>query len=282
MQVIRLLPVVFLCAGAVVAVDQFLQDRLLGLRDARNIIIASVGQSRARLVNGLWQAASDSIIQQGVADRNINSLSQTLQNYLRPGEVSQIEILDSECNLLVRVSGSKKPLPSGCRPGDGARFGLKWQQGSDEIPTLSMALPKTMGGLSVVFLAHLALDQAWLSAHPELFNLLASNKYSLYETSPHGVVWRDGVSSQGQALIELRVAGWIGRFLPDFTRYSLNFPSTPLWWIFSMVGAIIALSIGQARMAEKRDRVHRRRFLAWAARYPELGHQSDADKMSPE
>ncbi len=240
MKAVRLFPLVIGCAGAMLAVDQFVEDHLASLRSARSIFVEAVSSTRAKLVAGAWQVAADESLWNQFEQKNYNTVAQSLQSFVRSGEIAQIEFVDSDCNLIVRSPSGAKPLAGVCKTGAVVTPGLTWQKSSSGLPVLSMILPKTIGTTNLAVIAHVELDQAWVSVFGELSNLISSRSFSLFEDSSHGLVWREGFTQKGleseQWLVSLRVGGWISSLLPNFMKYSLTSYQASRWLSFSVLG----------------------------------------------
>lgn len=263
----RLVLCTFLFLGLVTFLEEQTASKAAWLANGRATFAESLGQTRARLVNGAWQAVNDQAIQQNIELKNFNTVGQTLQNYLRAGEVSQIELVDDDCNLLARVPMAEKPLPAGCRPGaeQDVQPTLFWHRDSDAGPTLSVRIPKVIGGQRYLLVSHVVLDQAWLSAYPSLA-WLVSNKhdFNLFEDSSRGLVWIDGFDDNHEPLATIRMAGWLSRIMPNFMHYSLE-PRTvnSFWWLYLLTVISLAVVMGRESVYQKQDHEKRVKIRDW-------------------
>lgn len=242
--------------GLVAFLEQQTASKISWLASGRAAFTDVLGQTRARLVNGAWQAVNDQAIQQNIELKNMNTVGQTLQNYLRAGEVSQIELVDSDCNLLARVPTSERPLHAGCKSGDSedAKPALFWHRDADGVPTLSVRLPKLIAGKKYQLVFHVVLDQAWLSAYPYLAAMVgARHEFNLFEDSSRGQIWADGFNENHEPLATIRVAGWLSRLMPNFMHYSLE-PRTvsSFWWLYLLcIAAVVSAGTKEGVRARK-------------------------------
>ena len=253
----------FVLLGVVTFFEQHIASRIAWLVHGRALFTEVLGQTRARLVNGAWQAVNDQAMQQNIEMKNINTVGQTLQNYLRAGEVSQMELMDADCNLLARVPTSDRSMLTGCRSDEAVKPTLFWHRDADGAPTLSVRIPKIVGGKQYQLVAHVVLDQAWLSAHPSLAALVGRGNFSLFESSSRGLVWSDGVDAAGESLATIRVSGWLSRILPNFMRYSLESRSPSFWWLYVICALAFSIGLVQEGIIARRDLELRERLREW-------------------
>ena len=253
--------------GIVAFLEQQTTSKISWLASGRSMFTEVLGQTRARLVNGAWQAFNDQAIQQNIELKNFNTVGQTLQNYLRAGEVSQIELVDGDCNLLARVPTSERPLHAGCKSGavEDAKPGLFWHRDAEGTPTLSVRIPKQIAGKKYQLVFHVVLDQAWLSAYPHLAAMVgARHEFNLFEDSSRGQVWVDGFDENHEPLATIRVAGWLSRVMPNFMHYSLE-PRTvsSFWWLYLLCIAALASALTKEGVQARQDLEQRGKIREW-------------------
>lgn len=256
----------FILLGLITFIEQQTASKVSWLGAGRTTFTDALGQTRARLVNGAWQVVNDQAIHQNIELKNLNTVGQTLQNYLRAGEVSQIELVDSDCNLMARVPTSDRPLHAGCRSGTGVDIkpGLFWHRDSEGIPVLSVRVPKVVGGRPYQLVAHVVLDQAWLSAYPFLAAIVARGDFNLFEDSSRGLLWADGFNENHEPLATIRVGGWLSRLMPNFMHYSLEPAAVnSFWWLYVLCGLAIFSLITRESVNVRRDKDQREKIRDW-------------------
>jgi len=284
MQAIRILPAVFTASAALLTLENYMIYKAERYAHARTIFAESVAQTRARLVNGAWQAAVDPSIAHHIALNNLNTVAQSLQSYVRAGEVTQIEVIDRDCNLIVRASVQSKPVASGCRANQAAPDHpvLRWQSSSEDVPVMTVSIPQVIGQKPVMFLAHLVLDQGWISAHPELSGMIQRSDFSLNESSSRGLLWEEGPALNGDSVLRFYVGGWARRFLPNLKLYGLEVSRDAWWLALLLLGSNILVACMQHLIGTRRDDQLRVGLLEWLRTHTDWNKDLATQSYSPE
>ena len=273
MRAIRLLPIAFVFTGVMTFVDRGFNAELSRLAVIRGAFTDAVSEARGRLVNATWNSLLDQQFAQNLELGNINTVSQTLQGSLRPGEVSQMELLDGECHLLVRAPQSGKPISDLCRHIQAGKSALIWQKSdSGEAVMLSLA-SREIAGHRYFLASALVLDQSWVSLQPRLSPLVAARIISWGDQGSGTVLWREGLLPDGRNALTLSVDGWLYRMIPDLTGLALAPMPESFWVLFGALGLIMALAILQVAARDREDELRRQALKTWI--YESPGHGLD-------
>ncbi len=261
-QAVRLLPIAFLFTAAVTLMDSLFNDEVGRLSSIRQDFARAVSDTRGRLTAGVWSVLLDEQIGQNLSMGNMNTVAQSLQGYLRPGEVSQIDLYDSNCNLLARAPQSAKTGGDVCQAVKAGKPALMWLDGEQGEPVLMSTATKQLSGQTVYAIGQLAFDQTWLSLNHGLANLVADRDISI-SAAGGAVLWREGVKPDGQSALVLRVDGWLYRIIPDLTGLALQPVRDKFWLLYGALGVVMLLAISEASARARKDQMERSQFEAW-------------------
>lgn len=263
MRAIRLLPFAFLFLGAVTLVDRGLNDELMRLSSIRNSFTMAVSDAKGRLSAVAWNAISDSQIQQNFEMGNINTVSQSLQGYVRPGEVSQLDVIDADCNLLARVPQSGRPISELCQAVKSGKPALIWQQNEQNEAVLISIVSRSIAGRVIFVASQLVFDQAWLSLHPDLASRVFHRDVGIGAATAGALLWKEGLMADGRYALPIVVDGWIYRVVPELTGLSLVPLRESFWVLYGALGIMIMLSIIQIAAKDRNDALERAVLEDW-------------------
>lgn len=258
----KLLPIAFVFTGLVAIVDRAFNEEMSRLAAIRLEFAEAIGDTRGRLANSAWAVLSDAQIQQNLSLGNSNTVTQSIQGYVRPGEVSQLDLYDVSCSLLARVPQSGKPLPGICDDVSTGKPSLKWILDEQKEPVLVAVAVRQWGSQMVVAVAHLVFDQTWLSLHHQLAKLVGDRDINI-DLSGGADLWREGALGNGQYALTLRVDGWLYRMLPELTGLALNPAPENFWIVFGAFGLIMLLALSEASIRLRKDLKERCSFEDW-------------------
>lgn len=258
----KLLPIAFIFTGLVTLVDGAFNHEMSRLASIRQSFTSALGDARGRLTASLWAALSDGPIQQNLELGNMNTVTQSLQGYVRPGEVSQLDLYDSNCSLLTRVPQSGKPASGLCEIIRAGKPALLWDLNEQKEPILVAIASKQVAGKVVFASAQLVLDQTWLSLHHDLARLAASRDLSM---SPSGgaELWREGLQKDGSYALTLHVDGWFYRLVPELTGLALIPIRENFWIVYGALGVILLLAISETSAQARKDQGERALLEEW-------------------
>lgn len=262
MRTIRLLPIAFLFTGAVTFVDRGFNEEMTRLSGIRSQFTEAVGEAKGRLTAVSWAAISDPQIQQNFELGNMNTVSQSLQGYTRPGEVSQIDVLDADCNLLARVPQNGRPVSDICQKIKAGKPALVWQQNEQSEALLVSVVTRQIDGKPVFLASQLVFDQAWLSLHHNLATLSGEREISA-GNGGGAVLWREGRMPDEKYALPLKVDGWIYRILPELTGLALAPMRESFWVLYGALGLVILLGLSQITAEKRKDEIERAQLDAW-------------------
>jgi hypothetical protein len=261
-QPTKLLPIAFVFTGLVTVCDRAFNDEMLRLASIRQSFTSAIGDARGRLTANVWSALSDAQIQQNFELGNMNTVTQSLQGYVRPGEVSQLDLYDSGCNLLTRVPQSGKPANDVCKFISSGKPVLTWEVNEQKEPVLVAIASKQLSGKTVFATAQLLIDQTWLSLHHDLARLAADREMSL-GSSGGAELWHEGRQTDGSYAVTLRVDGWFYRLVPELTGLALVPLRENFWIVYGALGVILLLALSQTSSQSRRDQMERSLLESW-------------------
>ena len=261
-QAIRLLPIAFVFTGVVTLFDRAFNDEMRRLSGVRQEFTDAVGDAKGRLTANVWSALSDGQIQQNFELGNINTVTQSLQGYLRPGEVSQIDLFDGDCNLLARVPQNGRPFSEICPLIKAGKPALVWQQNDQKEAVLVAVAVKNISGRPVFAAGELVFDQSWLSLHYGLATLFAEREINL-GNGGGADLWREGKQSDGHYALALRVDGWIYRIIPELTGLAIRPVDESFWVVFGALGIILLIALSSISSQLRKDQIERGQFESW-------------------
>ncbi|MEI6834052.1 MAG: hypothetical protein WCL28_08655 [bacterium] len=261
-QPTKLLPIAFVFTGLVTVVDRAFNDEMTRLATIRQSFTTAIGDARGRLTANVWAALSDGQIQQNFELGNMNTVTQSLQGYVRPGEVSQLDLYDSGCNLLARVPQSGKPANDVCKVISAGKPVLMWDVNEQKEPVLVTIAAKQVAGKTVFASAQLLIDQTWLSLHHDLARLVADREMSI---GPSGgaELWREGRLTDGSYALTMRVDGWFYRLVPELTGLALVPLRENFWIVYGALGLILLLALSETSSQSRRDQIERGLLEGW-------------------
>ncbi len=261
-QAVRLLPIAFIFTASVTLMDSLFNDEVGRLSSIRQDFTRAVSETRGRLTAGVWSVLLDDQIGQNLTMGNMNTVSQSLQGYLRPGEISQIDLYDANCNLLARAPQSAKTSGDICQAVKSGKPALMWFEGEQGEPLLMSTASKQTAGQTIYAVGQLAFDQTWLSLNHRLANLVADRDISI-SSAGGAVLWKDGLKPNGQSALVLRVDGWLYRIIPDLTGISLQPVRERFWLLYGALGVVMLLAISEVSARARKDQIERSQFESW-------------------
>ncbi len=264
-RAIRLLPVAFLFTGAVTFVDRAFNDELIRLSRIRDAFTSAVSDARGRLITASWSAMSDTQIQQNFEMGNINTVTQALQGFVRPGEVSQMDLLDADCHLIARVPQSGHPVSDLCQAIQKGKPALLWQKSENGEAALVSLVHRDVGGRQIYLAAQLQFDQTWLALHPNLASMIATRDVSIGEHASGAVLWREGRLADGRFALPVMVDGWLYRIAPELTGLALVPVRESFWVLFGALGLMMVMALLQVGSRQRKDEQNRLMMAAWIA-----------------
>jgi hypothetical protein len=213
------------------------------LAKLRFVATEAMQQTKSHIAAASWQIARDESLFGHLREGNLNTLGQTLQNYLQPGVISQIEILTKDCGVVVRVPQSAKPIPSGCRNDLADKAKMEWNLNRGEEPVLSHFTLKNAGTERYWVVVHVLLDGAWSSSIPQLFSAMTKGRMVMERRgSSRGLLWKDGHTAGNDYVVQFYRGGWVGRFFPNLMQFDLGTHLDFKWWFLGMILIISVLS----------------------------------------
>jgi hypothetical protein len=263
MRVIRLLPIAFLFTGVFTFLDRGLNDEISRLASIREDLTSAISSSKARLSEVSWTAISDAQWQQNFEQGNINTVAQSLQGYIRPGEVSQMDLVDGDCTLIARVPQNGKPISELCQFIKAGKSALFWQQNEQKDAVVVALTKRELGGKPVFMATQLVYDQAWASLHVEVAGLLARRDVAITETGSGAILWREGRLQDGRYALPIKVDGWIYRLMPELTGIGLVPIRESFWVLYGALGLVIGVAMFQEANKKRQDEGERRILEAW-------------------
>jgi hypothetical protein len=276
-RAVRLLPIAFLFTGFVTFVDRSLNDELSRLAGIRDAFTQAVSDARGRLFTASWSAISDAQIQQNYTMGHINTVTQSLQGFVRPGEVSQIELLDEGCHLIARVPQDGHPITDLCQAIQRGKPAMIWQKSESGDAALVSLVHREIGGQQIFLAAQLMFDQAWVTLHPRLSSVISSRDVVIGDRGQghgqiqgqsqgqsHGaVLWREGRLADGRFALPLIVDGWIYRIAPELTGLALVPLRENFWVLFGALGLVMLVALIQVGAGQRRDEQNRLMMDGW-------------------
>lgn len=263
MRAIRLLPIAFVFTAAMTIVDRGFNDEMQRLAGMRSQFASAVGETRGRLSAIAWTALSDPQIQQNFELGNINTVSQSLQTYIRPGEVSQIDLVDADCQLIARVPQAGKPINDLCQLIKSAKPMVLWQTNEQDDAVLVSVVSKQFDGKTVFAAAQVVFDQAWVSLFPNLGKLVSEREMGFGFGAKGAQLWREGRMSDGRFALPLFVDGWIYRLVPNLTGLALKPQRESFWVLYGALGLLICIALIQVSAKDRQDENERQALESW-------------------
>ncbi len=263
MRAIRLLPIAFVFTGAMTLVDRGFNDEISRLGTIRAEFATAVGDSRGRLSAAAWGALSDSQIQQNFSLGNINTVSQSLQSHIRPGEVSQLDLLDADCNLIARVPQGGKPINELCKVVKSAKPAVFWQTNDQDDAVLVSVVSRQFDGRTIFAAAQLVFDQAWVSLYPDLAARVSNRDVSYGFGSRGAQLWKEGKMADGRFALPVYVDGWIYRIVPNLTGLGLRAQRESFWVLYGALGILIFIALVQVSAKDRMDENERSALESW-------------------
>lgn len=280
MKAIRLLPFAFLFTGAMTILDRGMNDELTRLAKIRQLFISAVSDAKGRLTQTAWGALSDPQVQQNLEMGNINTVSQLLQAYVRPGEVSQLDLLDADCNLLTRVPQGARPISDVCQEIKNAKPALTWQLVDDREPVLVSVVMRSIGGREIFVASQLPFDHEWLSLHHELANVINRRDASIGIAGAGAMLWREGLTPSGKFALPIYIDGWIYRLFPEVSRLALVPIRESFWLLYGTLGVIILLCMIQVSSEHRAEEDDRAALEKWVFDHQSVKSTSDGKLKS--
>jgi hypothetical protein len=263
MRAIRLLPVAFIFMGLMTFLERGLNDEMSRLTAIRTAFSSAVASSRGRLTEVAWSAISDPTLQQNFAQGNINTVTQSLDAYIRPGEVTQMDLLDSECTLIARVPQNGKPNPNLCTAVKAGKAALIWQQNEQNEAVLVSLTTRAVAGKTLYLTTQLVFDQTWASMHADIGSLLAKRDISINENASGAVLWREGRLADAHYALPLKVDGWIYRLVPELTGIGFKTKQESFWVTYAAFGCLILVAVFQSSHKKREDESERKVIESW-------------------
>ncbi len=263
MRAIRLLPVAFIFVGLMTFIERGLNDEMSRLSSIRSAFSSAVVSSRGRLAEVAWAAISDPIMQQNFEQGNLNTVTQSLDSYIRPGEVTQMDLLDSDCTLIARVPQNGKPNPNLCSAIKAGKAALIWQQNEQNEAVLVSLTTRTVAGKTLYLTTQLVFDQTWASMHSEIGSLLAKRDISINENASGATLWREGRLADAHYALPLKVDGWIYRLVPELSGVGIKSKQESFWVTYAAFGCLILIAVFQAGHKKREDECERKVLEAW-------------------
>ncbi len=262
-RAVRLLPIAFLFTGFVTFIDRSLNDELSRLSGIRDAFTHAVSDTRGRLFTASWSAINDAQIQQNFAMGNVNTVTQSLQGFVRPGEVSQIELLDDGCQLIARVPQSGHPITDLCQAIQRGKPALIWQKSEGGEAAMVSLVHREIGGRQVFLAAQLIFDQTWVMLHPRLASVINRRDVAIGEHASGAVLWREGRLADGRFALPLMVDGWVYRIAPELTGLALVPLRENFWVLFGALGLVMLVALIQVGAGHRRDEQNRIMMENW-------------------
>lgn len=281
MRVIRLLPVAFIFTGLVTFVDRGFNDEMRKLASIRDQFTSAVSDAKGRVGAVSWAAISDAQMQQNFEMGNINTVTQSLQGYVRPGEVTQMDVLDSECNLVARVPQGGKPVAELCQTVKLGKPALFWQVNDQNEAVLVSVVSRAMAGKMIFVASQLVFDHGWLSLHPGLAVLQSNRDIAINSPGSGAVLWKEGKLPDGRFALQLSVDGWIYRVMPELTGLALAPRRESFWVLFGALGIVIVLVLTQIAAGSRKDELERASLEAWIREHQLLKSQASGQENAP-
>jgi hypothetical protein len=272
----RLLPILFIFTGVMTFIDRSYNTELLKLSAIRSTMADAVTESRSRLVHTTWATLQDNQFAQNLDMGNVNTISQTLQGVLRPGEVTQMEVLDAECQLMVRAPQSSKPISDICRHIKTGRPSVDWQITDSGEPVLVSLTAREISGRKIFLASQLVFDHSWVTVHPQLAKYASQRMISWDGQGRGSNLWKDGRLADGRHAITLKVDGWLYRMIPDLTGIALVPMRESFWVLYGALGIVMMISILQVSASGRQDERRRQALKSWISECP--GHSLEAEK----
>ncbi len=263
MRAIRLLPIAFIFTGVMTMVDRGFNDEMQRLAGIRTQFASVVGETRGRLSAIAWSALADLQIQQNFSLGNINTVSQSLQTYIRPGEVTQIDLLDADCQLIARVPQTGKPVSDLCQIVKSGKPTLVWQTNEQDEAVLVSVVSKQFDGRTVFAAAQVVFDQVWVSLYPAVGKLVAQRDIGFGLGAKGARLWGDGRMTDGRFALPLYVDGWIYRVVPNLTGLALRTQRESFWLLYGALGVLIVITLAQVSTREREDEKERQALEEW-------------------
>ncbi len=263
MHAIRLLPVAFVFVGVLTFLERSVNDEISRLSIMRTAFTAAVVNAKGRLSEVAWTAISDVQMQQNFEQGNINTVTQSLQTYIRPGEVTQIDLLDANCTLIARVPQNGKPNLNLCTAVKAGKPALIWQQNEQNDAVLISMTVREIAGKTVFLASQLVYDQAWASLHSDIGALLSQRDISINENGSGATLWREGRLADGHYALPLKVDGLIYRLIPELTGVGLSSRRESFWVIYSALGCLILAAVFQSTHKKREDESERKVLETW-------------------
>jgi hypothetical protein len=269
MKTIRVFPIVAVVCLSVILIDRWVSYKLDLLKHARTVFIDSVQDSRSRLTSSLWNLATSPDASNHIRVGEWNAMTSLLDAQIRPGELTQLELVDGSCQLLARAPHRAKPLANLCQPGQSFSSKLKWSEGVGEGAVLSLAVPVNIAGQTTLYImGHVVFDEVWTATYPKLSFLEKSGLIDIGARVPTGAIWREGylgVSgvNQPKAVLLLSVGGWLGTLLPDLSRLSLNSYMDMTWMICIFLLVFSGLAYSESIVSKREELYDRNKALDW-------------------
>jgi hypothetical protein len=262
-RAVRLLPIAFLFTGVVAFVDRSLNDELSRLAEIRSAFTNAVSDARGRLFTASWSAIGDEQIRQNLELGHVNTVTQTLQGFVRPGEVSQIEMLDDGCRLIARVPQEGHPINDLCQAIQRGKPAVIWQKSETGDASLISLVHREVGGRQVFLAAQLIFDQAWVTLHPRLSPAIASRDVTIGEHGSGAILWREGRLLDGRFALPIMVDGWIYRLAPELTGLALAPLRENFWLFYGVLGVVLLAALLQIGARQRRDEQNRLLMDQW-------------------
>jgi hypothetical protein len=258
----KLLPILFIFTGLIAYVDRTFNEEMARLTGIRESFTEAIGDTRARLMANAWSALSDQQIQQNFELGNMNTVTQSIHGYIRPGEVSQLDLYDANCDLLSRAPQNGKSLKDICTTIKSGKPSLLWDINEQNEAVLVAVAVRQVSGRDLYAATQLVLDQTWLSLYHELATLAADRKISL-GSSGGAELWREGRLNDGRYALVLRVDGWFYRLVPELTGLALIPLRENFWIVFGALGVLLVLALSEISAKSRKAEKERHLVQTW-------------------